>query len=313
MIADWSGLPVLVTGGAGFLGGHLVERLAALGARVTVPRSREWDLRSLPAARACLAAARPRVVFHCAAVGGGIGWMRAHRAEAGLANAALATALLTASAEARVECFVGVSSACAYPASAPLPLREADLFRGPPEPTNGPYGEAKRLLVSLGAACRAQYGLHAVFAVPTNLSGPRDRFDPERSHVVPALIRRFEAARLASEPEVVAWGTGRATRELLYVEDCAEGLVRCAETLDGSEPVNLGTGQEIALADLAAAVARAVGYAGAVRWDPSFPDGAARKVLDVSGARARLGWTARTRLDEGLARTVAWWRAQERA
>ncbi len=314
MITSWQDLPTLVTGGRGFLGSHVVDRLCARGARVFAPSSSEVDLRDAAQARELLRRLRPRVIIHCAVNGGGIGYMRDNPASVGFANVQLTLHLLQAAAEeGGVDSFVGVSSICAYPRITPIPMREEHLWDGYPEPTNGPYGLSKRIMMALGEACRAQYGLNAVFPMPVNLYGPRDCFHPLRSHVVPALIQRFERARLEGVEEVVAWGTGQVTRELLYVEDCADALVRCAERMDRSDPFNLGTGVETRVADLAQAVADAVGYPGRIRWDSSYPDGQPRKCLDVSRAREWLDWEAQVSLAEGLERTVAWFRAERAA
>jgi len=309
MIESWQDLPTLVTGGRGFLGSHVVDRLEHLGARVIAPASAEVDLRDAAQARALLRDTRPRVIIHCAVNGGGIGYMREHPASVGFDNVHLNLHLMQAAAEeGGVDCFVGVSSICAYPRITPIPMREENLWEGYPEPTNGPYGLSKRIMMALGEACRAQYGLNAVFPMPVNLYGPRDCFDPARSHVVPALIQRFERARIDGVDEVVAWGTGQVTRELLYVEDCADALVRAAELMESPEPFNLGTGVETRVADLAQAVADAVGFTGSIRWDSSYPDGQPRKCLDVARAREWLSWEAQVPLAQGLERTVAWYR-----
>ncbi len=309
MIESWQDLPTLVTGGRGFLGSHVVDRLEARGARVFAPASAEVDLRDPVQARELLRRLRPRVIIHCAVNGGGIGYMREHPASVGFDNVHLNLHLMQAAAEeGGVDCFVGVSSICAYPRITPIPMREENLWDGYPEPTNGPYGLSKRIMMALGEACRAQYGLNAVFPMPVNLYGPRDCFHPARSHVVPALIQRFERARLDGVDEVVAWGTGQVTRELLYVEDCADALVRAAEVMERPEPFNLGTGVETRVADLAQAVADAVGFEGRIRWDDSYPDGQPRKCLDIARAREWLGWEAAVPLAEGLERTVAWYR-----
>lgn len=306
MITDWNDLPVLVTGGAGFLGSFVVERLQARGARVVVPRSRDVDLRSLEACLDLWRQVRPQVVIHCAVDGGGIGYMRENPYSIGFHNLQLNLNTLHASLTTGVEMYVGVSSVCAYPRDTPVPMREADLWSGYPEPTNATYGLSKRMMMDLGLAARQQHGFNAVFPMPVNLYGPRDDFSLERSHVVPALLRRFLEAREQGLEEVVAWGTGEATRELLYVEDCADAVVLAAERLDRPDPVNLGTGVEVKVRDLVESVARATGYQGRIVWDRSKPDGQPRKCLDVSRAREWLGWQARVGLEEGLERTVQW-------
>lgn len=308
-MSELAGARVVVTGGAGFLGRHLVRVLAARGATVIVPRRAEVDLRDVAATIRWVGDVAPSHLVHAAATGGGIGFMQAHPARAATDNVLMSTAAIEAARAAGVRRYVGVSSACAYPGGAVQPMREDAIGDGEPEPTNGPYGHAKRFMLVQGAAVAAEYGLDCAFAVPTNLYGPGDDFDPARSHVVPALIRRFEEARRAGAAEVVGWGTGQATRDLLHVADAAEGIVRLLEVGGGPAPVNLGSGVEHRVADIAAAVARAVGFTGALRWDPSRPDGMLRKVLDVSRARDRLGWQARIPLDVGLAETVAWFRS----
>jgi GDP-L-fucose synthase len=311
MIETWKDLPTLVTGGRGFLGSHVVDRLEARGARVIAPASADVDLRDARQARSLLRRTQPRVIIHCAVNGGGIGYMREHPASVGFDNVHLNLHLMQAAAEeGGVASFVGVSSICAYPRITPIPMLEQNLWEGYPEPTNGPYGLSKRIMMALGEACRAQYGLNAVFPMPVNLYGPRDCFEPGRSHVVPALIQRFERARREGLEEVVAWGTGQVTRELLYVEDCADALIRAAEVMDRPDPFNLGTGVETKVADLARAVADAVGFEGRIRWDDSYPDGQPRKCLDVTRAHEWLGWRAQVQLGEGLERTVAWYRRE---
>lgn len=305
-MSELRGARVLVTGGGGFLGGHLVAALRARGAEVSPVRRAEVDLRDPGAARRLLGEAAPDFVVHAAATGGGIGWMRAHPATALVDNVLMNTAVLDAASRAGVRRFVGVSSACAYPVDAPQPMREEQIFAGEPEPTNGPYGWAKRLMLVQGAAYAAEHGLDCAFAVPTNLYGPGDDFEPARSHAVAALIRRFALAVRDGAEEVVCWGTGRATRDLLFVRDAAEGIVRLLEAGGGPAPVNLGSGVERTLAEIAAAVAAAVGYRGSIRWDPALPDGMPRKVLAVDRAEARLGWRPAVSLGDGLREAVEW-------
>lgn len=308
-MSELRGARVLVTGGGGFLGRHVCAALEARGAEPVVVHRADCDLRDRDATFAMLAGIRPDYVVHAAAVGGGIGWMRAHPATALAGNVLVNTCVIEGAARVKVRRLVGVSSACAYAVDAPQPMREEILHDGAPEPTNGPYGLAKRLMLVHGAACAAEHGLDCAFAVPTNLYGPGEDVSPERAHVVGALIRRFEEARHAGADEVVCWGSGRATRDLLYVGDCAEGLVRLLEVGGGPDPVNLGSGVERSVAEIAAEVAAAVGYTGRIAWDPTRPDGMPRKVLDTTRARARLGWAAGTSIAAGLARTVAWFRS----
>lgn len=304
-----AGLRVLVTGGGGFLGGHLVHRLRARGAEVIAPRRAEVDLRD-PAATLRLAQeARPDAIVHAAATGGGIGWMRLHPATACTDNLLLATSTIEAARVVGVRRYVGVSSACAYPGDAPQPMREESLEAGAPEPSNGPYGYAKRVMLVQGRAYAEQYGLDCAFVVPTNLYGPGDDLSPTRSHVVSALLQRFEAARRAGDGEVVCWGTGRATRDLLHVGDAARAILRLLEVGGGPEPINLGSGEERSITELAGEIAAAVGYTGRITWDTTRPDGMPRKVLDTRRARERLGWAPEVDLPTGLRETVSWYRS----
>jgi GDP-L-fucose synthase len=302
----WGGQRVLVTGGSGFLGSFVVERLQGAGAEVRTFRSAEFDLRSPDACAALLADARPQVVVHCAVDGGGIGYMRAHPASIYTNNVLMNTNLLHASWAAGVERFCGVSSVCAYPRDAPVPMREDDVWTGYPEPSNAAYGLSKRMMVEQGLAYYQEHGFQCCFPMPVNLYGPRDEFDPARSHVVPALIRKCLAAQVAGDDHVIAWGTGTATRELLYVEDCADAVIRMAERVTEPVAINLGTGVETSVRELVETVAAVCGFTGEIRWDTTRPDGQPRKCLDVSWARERFDWTARVDLADGLARTVAW-------
>jgi GDP-L-fucose synthase len=298
-----------VTGGAGFLGSFVVERLAARGCgTIVVPRSASCDLRREDDVDRLYRDARPDILFHLAAVVGGIGANREHPGRFFYDNAAMGLHLIEGARRAGLGKLVCVGTICAYPKHTPVPFREEALWDGYPEETNAPYGIAKKALLTQCRAYREEFGLNAIYLLPVNLYGPRDNFDLETSHVIPALIRKCAAAEARGGTRVTLWGDGTPTREFLYVEDAAEGLLLAAERYDGPEPVNLGTGAEVRIRDLARLIAEATGFSGDFAWDTSRPNGQPRRCLDVSRARDWFGFTARHSLPEGLAKTVAWFR-----
>jgi GDP-L-fucose synthase len=300
---------ILVTGGGGFLGSHLVERLERDGHDVVAARQADYDLTRGEDAGRMFRDADAELVFHLAAEVGGIGANRANPGRFWFANLQMGLNVLEQARLHETPKLVLLGTVCAYPKFTPVPFHEDDLWNGYPEETNAPYGVAKKSLLVGAQAYREQYGLSSIFVLPTNLYGPRDNFDLETSHVIPALIRKM----LESPDEVVLWGDGSPTREYLYVEDCVEGLALAAERYDGPEPVNLGTGVETSIRETAELVAEAVGFEGRITWDTSMPNGQPRRSLDASRAEQLFGFRARTPLREGIARTVAWYRAQARA
>ncbi len=298
---------VCVTGGAGFLGRHVVAALERHGCRdVIVPRRAEYDLRDATATARLFADTRPTVVIHLAAVVGGIGANRAQPGAFFYENAVMGLHLVEQARRAGLRKITCVGTVCAYPKHTPVPFREDDLWNGYPEETNAPYGLAKKMLLVQLQAYRQQYGLPGIYLLPVNLYGPHDRSDPETSHVIPALIRKCCEARDAGAPSIVCWGDGSATREFLYVEDAAEGIVLATERYDDPEPVNLGSGVDISIRELAELIARETRFAGRILWDATQPNGQPRRRLDTSRARERFGFVARTPFAEGLRRTVAW-------
>jgi GDP-L-fucose synthase len=299
---------MLVTGGGGFLGSHLVDRLRADGIEPFVARRADYDLTEAADAARLFADARPDVVIHLAAEVGGIGANQANPGRYWYANLLMGTHVLEQSRLHGVDKLVLLGTICSYPKHAPIPFREDDLWNGFPEETNAPYGVAKKALLVGAQGYREQYGLNSIYLLPVNLYGPRDEFDLERSHVIPALIRKMLHAHTTGD-EVVLWGDGSPTREFLYAEDCAEAIWLAAQRYEGAEPVNLGTGEEITIRELAELVAEATGYRGEIVWDTTKPNGQPRRKLDTSRAEALFGFRAQTRLRDGLARTVEWYRA----
>jgi GDP-L-fucose synthase len=305
--AFWDGKQVVVTGGAGFLGKPTVRLLEELGAAVRVPRSAQYDLTDAAACREALAGAE--VVLHLAANVGGIGYNRRNPGPLVRDNMAMGLNVFEACRELGTGKLVAACSVCAYPKFTPAPFREDDLWSGFPEESNAPYGLAKKMLIVLSDAYRRQYGVDSCVPVIANLYGPNDNFDLEDSHVIAAMVHKYVAAKIGDEPEVVLWGTGEPSREFLYVDDAARALVLAAEHADFSEPLNVGTGIETRIRDLAEMIAEASGYGGKTTWDTSRPDGQPTRYLDVTRALERIGFKARIPLDEGLAETIAGFRA----
>ena len=299
---------VLVTGGGGFLGSHLVERLQADGVEPFVARRSDYDLTLPEDAERLFADASPDLVYHLAAEVGGIGANMANPGRYWYANLMMGTHVLEQSRRAEVDKLVLVGTICAYPKFAPVPFREEDLWDGYPEETNAPYGVAKKALLVGAQSYREQYGLNTVFLLPVNLYGPRDNFDLENSHVIPALIRKMLEAQDRGEGEVTLWGDGSPTREFLYVDDCAEALQLAAARYEGSEPVNLGTGEEISIKELAEVIAAETGFDGQIVWDTTKPNGQPRRKLDTSRAESEFGFRAKTPFRKGIKETVAWYR-----
>ena len=304
---------ILVTGGAGFLGRHVVEELARSGVKdVIVPRSSEYDLKSPEVVRRLYRETSPDVVIHLAAVVGGIGANRENPGRFFYENLMMGVELMEQARLRRVEKFVAVGTVCAYPKFTSVPFREENLWDGYPEETNAPYGLAKKMLLVQAQAYRAQYGLNAIYLLPVNLYGPRDSFDPARSHVIPALIKKCVDAVESGARKIEVWGTGSASREFLYVEDCARGIALATERYDKPAPVNLGAGREIKIRDLVESIARLTGFTGEIAWDGSKPDGQPRRCLDVSRAEREFGFRASTEFVEGLRRTITWYREMRR-
>jgi GDP-L-fucose synthase len=304
---------VVVTGGAGFLGGHVVDLLRERGASVVVPRKKDYDLVDGAAARQLLEDHRPGLVIHLAARVGGIGANRDNPGSFFYENLMMGVQLVEQCRQLGVDKLVTVGTICSYPKFTPVPFREEEVWNGYPEETNAPYGLAKKMLLVQGQAYRQQYGMNVIHLLPVNLYGPRDNFEPTSSHVIPALIKKFQDALEAGASEVEVWGTGKASREFLYVEDAARGIVMAAESYDGAEPVNLGAGFEILIRDLVSLIARLMGYEGEIRWDASKPDGQPRRSLETSRAERLFGFRAETGFEDGLRRTIEWYRAERSA
>ncbi len=308
-VADYfNGLRVCVTGGAGFLGRLVCERLARISAaEVTVPRSREYDLATAPAVARLFDDARPDVVLHLAAEVGGIGANQEHPGRFFYANMAMGLHLIEEARRRNVKKFVQIGTVCAYPKDCPTPFSESDLWSGYPEETNAPYGVAKRALAVMLEAYHREYGLNGLFLIPANLYGPGDNFSLHTSHVIAAMIRKFCTATLRGDREVTCWGSGTISREFLFVEDAADAILAATAVCHDPAPINLGTGEETSIAELAAMIAEGCGFRGRIRWDASRPDGQPRRRLDTSRALSQFGWQSQVSLQDGLKRTISWW------
>lgn len=304
----------MVTGGAGFLGSFVVDQLRAKGCRqIVVPRSQDYDLVQMDAVKQLYRDATPDLVIHLAARVGGIGANQANPGRFFYDNLMMGTQLIEVGRQRGLKKFVATGTICAYPKFAPIPFKEDDIWNGYPEETNAPYGLAKKMMLAQSQAYRQQYGFHSIVLFPVNLYGPRDNFDLETSHVIPALIRKCVTAQETGQASIRLWGDGSPTREFLYVEDAAEGILLAAEQYDGNLPVNLGTGEEVAIRDLAGIIAAEVGFTGTIEWDTTKPNGQPRRCLDVSRAKQLFGFQARHRLRDGLKKTVQWFQANRQA
>lgn len=305
----WQDKKILVTGGAGFLGSFVVDKLKARGATdVFVPRSKDYDLTQIENVKRLMADSNPDIVIHLAALAGGIGANRDRPAEFFYNNLMMGVPLMHAAYEHGVDKFVATGTICSYPKFAPVPFKEEDLWTGYPEETNAPYGLAKAMLMVQAQAYREQYGFNAIYLLPVNLYGPRDNFNLQTSHVIPALVRKFLNAKENGHTLVELWGDGSPTREFLYAEDAAEGILLAAEEYNGSEPVNLGSGMEISIKDLAETIARLVGFEGGFDWDTSKPNGQPRRQLDVTRAKDYFGFEAQMSFEDGLRETIEWFK-----
>jgi GDP-L-fucose synthase len=305
----WEGKRVVVTGGAGFLGSIVVKKLQERGIKeVVVPRRSNYDLVKWDNVVRLYEDARPDIVIHLAGNVGGIGANRANPGRFFYDNLMMGVQMMEYGRRKGISKFVAVGTICSYPKHTPVPFKEEDLWNGYPEETNAPYGLAKKMLLVQAQAYREQYGFNAVFLLPVNLYGPRDNFDLETSHAIPAIIRKCVDAVESGATEVVLWGTGKATREFLHVDDAAEGILLATEKYDGSEPVNLGAGMETSIRDLAGVIARLTGFTGCIVWDITKPDGQPRRSLDTSKALARFGFRARVPFEAGLKETIEWYR-----
>jgi GDP-L-fucose synthase len=299
---------LVVTGGAGFLGRFVVEKLQTYpDVDIVVPRRRQYNLVEGADVKRLLDDTRPDMVIHLAAIVGGIGYNQQNPGRFFYENLMMGVQLIEQARLRKVKKFVATGTVCAYPKFTPVPFKEADLWNGYPEETNAPYGLAKKMMLVQSQSYRQQYGFNSIFLLPANLYGPGDNFDLETSHVIPALIRKCVEARRSGAPYIEVWGSGQVSREFLYVEDCAEGIVKAAATYNESDPVNLGNGREVVIKDLVETIARLTGFAGEIRWQSNKPDGQPRRQLDTTRAFEKFGFQARTSLEDGLRKTIDWY------
>lgn len=313
MSSFWAKKKIVVTGGAGFLGQRVVDQLEQRGVpanNIVIPRSRQYDLRKSSAIRRLLKITEPDVIIHLAAVVGGIGANQKNPGQFFYDNLIMGAELMEQARQFGVKKMTVVGTICAYPKFTPVPFKEENLWDGYPEETNAPYGIAKKALLVQAQAYRQQYGFNAIYLLPVNLYGPRDNVDPNTSHVIPALIKKCVDAIRNNDCEIVVWGTGKASREFLYVDDAARGIVLATEKYNGAEPVNIGAGFEITIKDLVEMIARLTGFKGKIRWDKTKPDGQPRRCLDTSRAKKLFGFQANVKLEQGLRQTIAWYRRE---
>ncbi len=308
-MSSFEQMKIVITGGAGFLGSFVVEKLKDRGCKkIFIPRSKDYNLIENEHIKKLYGDAKPDIVIHLAAVVGGIGANRENPGRFFYENLMMGVQLMEQARLAGIEKFIAVGTICSYPKFTPIPFKEEDLWNGYPEETNAPYGIAKKALLVQAQAYRQQYGLNSIYLLPVNLYGPSDNFDPGSSHVIPALIKKCFDAIKNNENEIVVWGTGKATREFLYVEDCAEGIVLATERYNKPDPVNLGAGFEISIKELAELIVELTGFKGKINWDITKPDGQPRRCLDTTKAEKEFGFKAKTKFDEGLKRTIQWYK-----